>query len=63
MQTSQTSDDKSADERGEISRVEDTRDFETVPADKEDAVYRDRHGFALIPQPTGFRDDPLVRAI
>lgn len=28
---------------------------------KSDAVQRDRHGFPLVPQPTRFRDDPLVR--
>ena len=30
------------------------------PPEKEAPVYRDSHGFALAPQPTRFRDDPLV---
>jgi hypothetical protein len=28
--------------------------------EKEAPVYRDSNGFALVPQPTRFRDDPLV---
>ena len=63
MQTSRTSEEKKSGDHVEISRGEDTRASETVPSDKEDAVYRDRHGFALIPQPTDFKDDPLVSAI
>ncbi len=35
------------------------KDVEQHP-EKEAPVYRDSHGFALVPQPTGYRDDPLV---
>lgn len=35
--------------------------IETEQTEKEDAAPRtDRHGLALIPQPSQFRDDPLV---
>jgi hypothetical protein len=34
--------------------------IESAAPDKPDNIYRDRHGFALLPQPTRFKDDPLV---
>jgi hypothetical protein len=33
---------------------------ENAVPEKPDGVQRDRHGFPLFPQPTRFRDDPLV---
>ncbi|KAK3937835.1 major facilitator superfamily domain, general substrate transporter [Diplogelasinospora grovesii] len=50
---------KSVSEHEEISRGDEEKAWETAPSVEEDTVQKDRHGFALIPQPSGFRDDPL----
>ncbi|OAA63411.1 Major facilitator superfamily domain, general substrate transporter [Niveomyces insectorum RCEF 264] len=53
------SEDKCSSERVEIAPGEDRSASEPNPGDKGTVVSRDRHGLALVPQPTAFRDDPL----
>jgi hypothetical protein len=43
-----------------IAHVESLTAGPVTLSEKPGDLLRDRHGFVLIPQPTRFRDDPLV---